>query len=79
MTPQELYDLCLNKLENPLSQGAVVLKMPGKWGNKVTRTLAGNGSPVGRILGDYFGPTGGIVVEFRADEVIAWLEKKVGN
>jgi hypothetical protein len=80
MTVDELRELC-NKpsLLAPHGDRVVILVMPGKWGNKDTRLLSGRGSPVGRIMSDYFGPGRGIVVQFKATEVLPWINEMEGR
>lgn len=74
MTSDELRATCNKAIKQGLPD-YVTIVMRGKWGDKDTRLLAGRGSPVGRVVSDYFrGP--GIVVMFNANEVLAWLDKK---
>lgn len=62
----------------PFAADMIVLKMPGKWGDKDTRLLAGRRSPVGHILTD--AGTGGLLaVQFKASEVLAWLDEMEGK
>jgi hypothetical protein len=75
MTPNELRELCT--APSALSDDPpifIVITMPGKWGKSDTRTIAGKGSPVGKIITDTVGENR-IMVRFRAAEVLAWIDE----
>lgn len=74
MTPTELRALCAKRQLDGNPPAHIYIKMPGRrWPSSGKRFLAGRWSPLGDIAGD--APGGGMVVRFRSDEVLAWLDK----
>ena len=78
MTAEELRLLCTSRTLLGGAPDFIYLKLRAqRWHDGDTRTLAGTGSPTGLITGD--APGGGIVVRFKASEVLEWLDKKEGK
>lgn len=58
----------------------VTFRLPGRFGSRKRARLFGkHGGPYGDILADDFARPGFIVVGFKADEVIAFLERKLAE
>ncbi|HWV38574.1 MAG TPA: hypothetical protein VN033_08845 [Vulgatibacter sp.] len=72
MTPTELRDHCRRQMEIIESDDArVLLTLPGRWRSD-TKRLAGRSGPSGRCIAD---TPKGVLVEFYAREVLAWLDR----
>jgi len=77
MTATELRSLCTQYIPFGGVSEHIYLKMPGpQTSSQETKPLAGNGSPIGKIASFY---DGGLVVEFKASDVLAWLDKMEGK
>jgi|GEM_PF-2802362 len=77
MHPNDLAERCkaaIGRVPRQETTAEVGLILPGRWGKRDTRLLAGRGSPRGQIVSD-MGPRG-IMVFFNAMDVLAWLAAK---
>ncbi len=76
MTLDELRSQCQTAQQSAFGTNTITLILRGRWGDRKTALLAGRGSPKGVILSDAFNGRTGIVVQFKASEILAWLDKK---
>lgn len=70
MTPDELRAECWHAIAH--KTGRLVLKIRSRSRGERVR-LAGRSGPLGRVVGSL--EDGTLLVDFHADEILAWLER----